>query len=65
MILDHSLGEMMAKETIGPLEVETSGDIGVVTLRRADESLAEEIVLDRSEWVTLRELFRTGSFDHI
>lgn len=55
----------MAKETIGPLEVETTGENGVVTLRRANESLAEEVVLDHPEWVNLKELFKNGSFDHI
>lgn len=55
----------MAVEKIGPVEVETSGDIGVVTLRRADDTLAEELVFDRSEWNNLRELFHNGSFDHI
>lgn len=55
----------MAVETIGPVEVETSGEIGVVTLRRADDTLAEELVFDRSEWRDLRELFHSGAFDHI
>ena len=55
----------MELERIGPVEVETSGDIGVVTLRRVNEVLGEELVFDRTEWERFKELFKDGSFDHI
>ncbi len=55
----------MAVEKIGPIEVETTDEIGVVTLRRAGDIIAEELVLDRTEWNQLKQLFHDGKLDHI